>query len=55
LGLLVRRHRGYRHVLDRLFTLNALSWIYFLFRVRHQEALPKFLRKTAMGLDSLFR
>ncbi|HEY5953692.1 MAG TPA: hypothetical protein VIT18_04960 [Terrimicrobiaceae bacterium] len=55
LGLLVRRHRGYRHVLDRLFTLNALSWIYFLFRVRHQETLPKFLRKTAMGLDSLFR
>jgi hypothetical protein len=55
LGLLIRRHRGYRHVLDRLFTLNALSWIYFLFRVRHQEALPKFLRKTAMGLDSVFR
>lgn len=55
LGLLVRRHRGYRHVLDRLFTLNALSWIYFLFRVRHEKALPKFLRKTAMGLDSVFR
>jgi hypothetical protein len=55
LGLLVRRHRGYRHVLDRLFTLNALSWIYFLFRTHHQKALPKFLRKTAMGIDSLFR
>jgi hypothetical protein len=55
LGLLVRRHRGYRRVLDRLFTLNALSWIYLLFRVRHQKALPKFLRKTAMGIDSLFR
>ena len=55
LGLLVRRHRGYRHVLDRLFTLNALSRIYFLFRAHHQKALPKFLRKTAMGIDSLFR
>lgn len=55
LGLVVRRHRGYRHVLDRLFTLNVLSWIYFLLRSRHQKALPKFLRKTAMGIDSLFR
>ena len=55
LGLVVRRHRGYRHVLDRLFTLNILSWIYFLLRNRHQKALPKFLRKTAMGIDSLFR
>jgi hypothetical protein len=55
LGLLVRRHRGYRRMLDRLFTLNILSWIYFLLRSRHQKALPKFLRKTAMGVDSLFR
>lgn len=55
LGLVVRRHRGYRHVLDRLFTLNVLSWIYFLLRSRHQKALPKFLRKTAMGIDSVFR
>jgi hypothetical protein len=55
LGLVVRRHRGYRYVLDRLFTLNVLSWVYFLLRSRHQKALPKFLRKTAMGVDSLFR
>jgi hypothetical protein len=55
LGLVVRRHRGYRNVLDRLFTLNTLSWVYFLFRARHQKALPKYLRKTAMGFDSLFR
>jgi len=55
LRLLVRRQRGYRQVLDRLLTLNALSWIYRFFRVRHREALPKFLRKTAMGVDTLFR
>jgi hypothetical protein len=55
LGLVVRRHRGYRQVLDRLFTLNVLSWVYFLFRARHRKALPKYLRKTAMGFDSLFR
>jgi hypothetical protein len=54
-GLLIRRQRGYRHVLDRVFTLNVLSWIYRLFQVRHRKALPKFMRKTAMGVDSLFR
>ena len=54
-GLVVRRQRGYRHVLDRVFTLNVLSWIYRLFQVRHRKALPKFMRKSAMGVDSLFR
>ena len=54
-GLLIRRQRGYRHVLDRLFTLNALSWIYRFFHARHSRALPKFLRKSAMGVDALFR
>lgn len=54
-GLLIRRQRGYRSVLDRLFTLSALSWIYRLFRTRHEEAMPKFFRKSAMGVDSLFR
>ena len=52
---MVRRRPAYRNVLDRLFTLNVLSWIYFLLRNRHQKALPKFVRKTAMGIDSLFR
>ncbi|HEY5953671.1 MAG TPA: hypothetical protein VIT18_04855, partial [Terrimicrobiaceae bacterium] len=55
LGLMVRRRPAYRNVLDRLFTLNVLSWMYFLLRNRHQKALPKFVRKTAMGIDSLFR
>ncbi len=53
--MVVRRQRGYRTVIDRLFTLNALSWIYNLFRIRHRKAIPKFLRKTAMGFDSLLR
>ncbi|MEP6673205.1 MAG: hypothetical protein ABJF10_28910 [Chthoniobacter sp.] len=53
--LLIRRQRGYRHVLDRVFTLHVLSWIYRLFQVRHRKAMPKFMRKTAMGVDSLFR
>lgn len=53
--MLVRRQRGYRTLLDRIFTIHVLSWIYRLFRRRHQDALPKILRKTAMGVDSLFR
>jgi hypothetical protein len=53
--LLIRHQRGYRTVLDRLFTLTTLSWVYRLFRVRRQQAIPKFMRKTAMGVDSLFR
>ncbi len=55
LALLVRRRRGYRTVLDHLFTLRVLAWVYRLFRVTHRKALPKLARKTAMGVDALFR
>ena len=54
-GLLIRRQRGYRQVLDRIFTLHVLSWIYRLFHASRQQDLPKFMRKTAMGIESLFR
>ncbi len=53
--LLIRRQRGYRQVLDRLFTLTTLSWIYRFFHVRHRRAMPKFLRKSAMGVDAVLR
>lgn len=55
LTLVLRRKRGYRTVLDHVFTLRVLSWIYRLFRARHEKALPKLARKTAMGVDALFR
>ncbi len=55
LALVLRRQRGYRPVLDHLITLRVLSWIYRLFRARHEKALPKLARKTAMGVDALFR
>ncbi len=55
LRIFVRRQRGYRRVLDRIFALNVLSWTYRLFHARHRKAMPKFLRKTAMGVDSLFK
>ncbi len=54
-ALVVRRQRGYRAVLDHLFTLRVLSWTYRLFRARHEKTLPKLARKTAMGVDALFR
>lgn len=55
LRLVIRRQRGYRTVLDRLFTLYALGWIFRIFHRRRPEAVPKFLKKTAMGVESLFR
>jgi hypothetical protein len=55
LALVLRRQRGYRPVLDHLFTLRVLSWIYRLFRARHEKSLPELARRTAMGVDALFR
>lgn len=54
-ALVVRRKRGYRTVLDHIFTLRLLSWTYRLYRVRYEKSLPKLARKTAMGVDALFR
>jgi hypothetical protein len=53
--LVIRNRPEYRTVFDRLFTLRVLAWVYWLFRVRHQRAMPKFLRKSAMGVDAVFR
>ncbi len=55
LGVLLRGESGYRTVLDRVLTLNVLSWVYRMFRSRYEEALPKFLRQSAMGVDSILR
>jgi hypothetical protein len=55
IALVVRRQRGYRPVLDHLFTLRVLSWTYRLFRRRRERLLPKLARETAMGVDALFR
>ena len=52
--LLLRRKRGYR-LIDHVFTLNLLGIILRLFRPGKSKAVPKFLRKSAMGVDALFR
>jgi hypothetical protein len=53
-ALLLRRRRGYRLV-DHLFSLHLLSMIYRLLRRRKPKLVPKFARKTAMGIDTVFR
>ncbi|GAA5480651.1 hypothetical protein Hhel01_04180 [Haloferula helveola] len=53
-GLLLRRKRGYR-MIDHIFTLNLLGLVYRIFRPRKKEAMPKFLRKSAMGVETLLR
>lgn len=53
-GLLLRPKRGYR-VIDHLFTLHLLGFGYRLFRPRDPKRMPKFLRKSAMGIDAVFR
>lgn len=52
--LLLRRKRGYR-LIDHVFTLNLLGFVFRLFRPGKSKAVPKFLRKSAMGVDALFR
>lgn len=53
-GLLLRKQRGYRWV-DRVFTLHVLGFLFHMFRRRDPKAVPKFLRKSAMGIDVLFK
>jgi len=53
-SLLLRKKRGYR-MIDHLFTLHLIGHLFRLFKPRNPKAMPKFLRKSAMGIDSLFR
>ncbi|MFK7849548.1 MAG: hypothetical protein AB8D78_01110 [Akkermansiaceae bacterium] len=53
-SIFLRKKRGYR-MIDHLFTLNLLGYMFRLFKPRDPKATPKFLRKTAMGIDTLFK
>ena len=52
--LLLRKQRGYR-MIDRVFTLYLSGIAYRTLRPRDPRAMPKFLRKSAMGVDAVFR
>lgn len=54
LRVLFREKRGYRLV-DRIFTIRILSWIYPLLSRVGRNYLPEFSRRQAMGIDSIFR
>ncbi len=53
-GFLLRKKRGYR-VIDHLFTLHLIGFMYRLFTPRDPKRMPKFLRKSAMGIETLFK
>lgn len=53
LKVLLRRQRGYRLV-DRLFIIRALGWLYPLLRGRG-GLWPGFARRQAMGIDTVFK
>ncbi|MFU8781295.1 MAG: hypothetical protein ACNA71_09795 [Kiritimatiellia bacterium] len=52
--LLVREQRGYR-LLDSIITLRLLAILYPMLGSLRQRMLPKFARKQAMGIDSVFK
>jgi hypothetical protein len=53
-AFLLRRKRGYRWV-DRVFILYLSGVVFRALRPRDPAAMPKFLRKSAMGVDTLFK
>lgn len=54
LALLLRRKRGYR-LIDQLFTIHLLSLLYRWVSSRRTHWIPKFARKSAMGVDTIFK
>ncbi|WP_411827292.1 hypothetical protein [Luteolibacter sp. AS25] len=53
-SFLLRKKRGYR-VIDHLFTLHLIGFAYRLFTPRDPKRMPKFLRESAMGIETLFK
>ncbi len=54
MATMLRKQRGYR-ILDHLFTLHLLGFMY-RFTVKIKPGLvPKFARKQAMGVETLFK
>lgn len=52
--VMLRRQRGYR-VVDRVLLLYLTGLAYRIFHRRDPAKMPKFLRKSAMGVDVLFK
>ena len=54
LRILFREKRGYR-ILDRVFTIRILGWLYPAMKRLGLKFLPEFSHKQAMGVDTVFR
>ena len=54
LGISLRKTRGYR-LLDHLITLHLLGFIYRIVIRFRPSAIPKFARKQAMGIGTIFK
>ena len=54
LYLLLRRKRGYR-LIDQIFTIHLLSVLFRLITRASPRLVPKFARKSAMGVETIFR
>ncbi len=53
LAIALRQRRGYRLV-DSLFTMHLLSVVYRICKRARPDWVPKFARKSAMGIDTIF-
>jgi len=53
-SVLLRRKRGYRW-LDRILILPWAGLVFRVLRQREPSAMPKLLRKSAMGVETLFK
>jgi len=53
-AVLMRRRQGYRLV-DSIFTLHGLSLLYRVIARRRPQWIPKFARKSAMGVETVFK
>jgi hypothetical protein len=51
---LVRRTPGYR-IVDRIVGLRLLSIAYFVLKRSRPKMMPKIARKSAMGIDAVFK
>jgi len=54
LNHLVRRNPGYRFV-DKIIGLRLLSIVYFVLKRSRPKMVPKIARKSAMGIDAIFK
>jgi hypothetical protein len=50
----VRRTPGYRFV-DKIIGLRLLSIAYFVLKRSRPKLVPKIARKSAMGIDAIFK